>query len=253
MLIWLYPTVINNKPMENSDKQWRLIYKAGAISTIIVLCGIILDMIIGTITGGNVADLPQNAVGRFNQFHENVLLGLYNLDLLNAINQIFMIPSIFALYAIHRETNKPPAAISLILFLIGTTIFIAGNTALTMLDLGHKYFSAETDEQRLLISAAGEAMLTKGSHGNLGVFIGFALPTIANIMMSGVMLNGKVFSRTTSYFGIIGNVLMLTYIILVTFNPAVESLALLFAMPGGILVMIWMIMYTLRLFKQSQA
>lgn len=105
-------------------------------------------MIVGTITGGDVTDLPQMAVGRFNQFQENSLTGLYNLDLLNAINQIFMIPSIFALYAIHRETNKPPASISLILFLIGTTIFVAGNTALTMLDLSHKYFSVETDEQR---------------------------------------------------------------------------------------------------------
>lgn len=57
--------------METSDKPWKVIYKIGAITTIIVLSGIVLDMIVGSITGGNVATLPQTAVERFNQFEEN--------------------------------------------------------------------------------------------------------------------------------------------------------------------------------------
>jgi hypothetical protein len=238
--------------MDNSGKQWKIIFKIGAITTIIVLCGIILDMVVGTITGGNIAELPQTAIERFNQFKENGLLGLYNLDLLNIINQIILIPSIFALYAAHRETNKPSALLSLILFLVGTTIFITSNTALTMLDLSHKYFVAASDEQRTLLAAAGEAMLSKGSHGSLGVFIGFALPTFANVLMSSVMINGKVFCRATSYIGLVGNILMLLYIILVTFFPAVEKMALLFAMPAGLLVMVWMVLFSIKLFKMSK-
>lgn len=238
--------------METSDKQWKFIFRAGAIATIIVLCGIVIDMIVGSITGGNVAELPHTAVERFNQFNENRILGLYNLDLLNIINQIILIPSIFALYGAHRNTNNPPAFLSLILFLVGTTVFVAGNTALTMMDLSHKYFGANSDEQRLLLAAAGEAMLTKGSHGTLGVFIGFTLPTFANLLMSCVMLNGKVFSRSTSYIGIIGNTLMVIYLILVTFVPKVESMALVFAMPAGLLVMTWMILFTMKLFRLSK-
>ena len=235
--------------MDDSGKHWNPIYKIGAITTIIVLCGIVLDMVVGTITGGNITELPQTAIERYNQFKEFLLLGLYNLDLLNIINQIILIPSIFALYAAHRETNKPSALLSLILFLIGTTIFVAGNTALTMLDLSHKYFATESNEQKMLLAAAGEAMLAKGSHGSLGVFIGFALPTFANVLMSCVMLNGKVFSRATSYVGIIGNSLMVVYIIMVTFMPAVEKMALFFAMPAGLLVMTWMIMFTMKLLR----
>lgn len=237
--------------METSDKGWRTIYQVGAITTIIVLAGIILDMVVGIITGGNIAELPQTAIERFNQFKETPMLGLYNLDLLNIINQIILIPSIFALYAVHRETNKPSASLSLILFLVGTTIFVCGNTALTMLDLSHKYFGSGTEDQKLLIAAAGEAMLAKGSHGSLGVFIGFVLPTFANALMSCVMLNGKIFSRATSYIGIIGNSLMVVYIIMVTFMPSVEKMALVFAMPAGLLVMTWMIMFTIKLFKLS--
>lgn len=110
--------------------------------TIIVLCGIILDMVIGSVTGCNVATLPQTAIERFSQFKNNWLLGLYNLDLLNIINQIILIPSIFALYAAHRNVNKLSALLALILFLVGTAVFVTGNTALTMLDLSHKYFGA---------------------------------------------------------------------------------------------------------------
>jgi len=238
--------------MDITSKNWNTIYKIGAITTIIVLAGIILDMIVGSITGGNIAELPQTAVERFSQFRGNTLLGLYNLDLLNIINQIVLIPSIFALFVAHRETNQPSALLSLVLFLVGTTIFVAGNTALTMLDLSHKYFATESNEQRMLLSAAGEAMLAKGAHGSLGVFIGFAMIPFANTLMSCVMLNGNVFSRTISYIGIVGNSLMVIYVVLVTFIPKVEKLALVFAMPAGLLVMVWMIMFTIKLFKLSR-
>ena len=238
--------------MDNAEKGWKNIYKIGGITTIIVLCGIVLDMVIGTITGGNITELPRTAIERFNQFNGNSLLGLYNLDLLNIINQIILIPSILALYAAHRNTNKPFALLSLILFLVGTTIFVTSNTALTMLDLSQKYFAASSEEQSMLLAAAGEAMLAKGSHGSLGVFIGFALPTFANVLMSAVMINGKVFSRVTSYIGLVGNSLMVVYLILVTFIPAVEKMALVFAMPAGLLVMTWMIMFTIKLLKLSK-
>jgi hypothetical protein len=152
--------------MDNSDKQWKTIYRLGAITAIIVLLGIILDMVVGSVTGGDVAALPKTAVDRFNQFKDNQLLGLYNLDLLNTIIQIIFIPSFFALYGVHRKGSNPPALLSLIVFLVGTAIFVTSNTALTMLDLSQKYTNAASDEQRILIAAAGEAMLARGAHGS---------------------------------------------------------------------------------------
>jgi hypothetical protein len=209
-------------------------------------------MVVGSVTGGNITELPQTAIERFNQFKDNWLLGLYNLDLLNTIIQIIFIPSIFALFAAHRKVNNPSAQLTLILFLVGTIIFVTSNTSLTMLDLSHKYFGAKTDEQRLLFAAAGETMLAEGAHGSLNVFIGFALIPLANALMSIVMICGKVFSRITSYIGLVGNSLMVVYIVLVTFVPTVEKLALMFAMPTGLLVMVWMILFTIKLFKLSK-
>ncbi len=236
--------------MNDLDNQWKTIYKIGAITTLIVLCGIVLDMVVGSITGADITALPQTAIDRFHQMKDNPWLGLYNLDLLNMVTQILFIPSMFAVYAAHRNVMQPMALLACVLFLFATTLFVTGNTALTMLDLSHRYFAAGPEEQRMLIAAAGEAMLAKGAHGTRGVFLGFALIPFANALMSAVMLRGKVFSRTTSWFGIIGNSLMVVYVILVTFVPGVETMAMAFAMPAGLLVMGWMGMFTIKLFKK---
>ncbi|MBN2522710.1 MAG: DUF4386 family protein [Bacteroidales bacterium] len=235
--------------MERTGKQFKSVYTIGAIATIIVLCGIVLDIIVGSFTVKDITFLPDGAIERFAQFKSNWLLGLYSLDLLNVINQIILIPSIFAIYIAHKKINEGMALLALILFLVGTTLFVAGNTALSMFDLSKKYFSASSESQMILIAAAGEAMLARGAHGSPGVFIGFTLPTIASVLMSYVMIKGQVFSKANSYIGFIGNLLMLLYLVLVTFFPAIEKHAILIAIPGGLLVMTWMIMYTIRLFK----
>ena len=235
-----------------AETQWRGIYIIGGITTIIGLIGILLDVIFGSVTGGNLSALPQTAVERFTQFQTNPLLGLYNLDLLNIINQIILIPAYFALYAAHRKTNNAYALLALIIFLIGSTIFITTNSALPMLELSRKYASTTTESQKTLFAAAGEAMLARGTHGSLGVFIGFLLPNIAGLVMSFAMLTGKVFSKVTSYLGIAGSALILLYIVLVTFAPNIKDMATAAAMPGGLLSMAWMVMFTIRLFQISR-
>jgi hypothetical protein len=50
--------------------------------------------------------VPQTAVDRFIQFQANPLLGLYNLDPPNVLNQMILIPAYFPLYAIHCKTNS---------------------------------------------------------------------------------------------------------------------------------------------------
>jgi len=236
----------------NNEVQWNSIYILGGIATIVSLIGIVLDVIIGSVTGGNLSALPQTAVDRFAQFQTNPLLGLYNLDLLNIINQMILIPAYFALYAAHRKTNMAYALLALIVFLVGSTIFVTTNTALPMLELSHKYTATTTESQKTLLAAAGEAMLARGTHGSLGVFIGFMLPNIAGLVMSFVMLTGKVFSKVTSYFGIFGSALILLYLVLVTFAPNIKDMATAFAMPGGLLSMAWMVMFTIRLFQISR-
>ncbi|HBS87748.1 MAG: hypothetical protein A2W91_11475 [Bacteroidetes bacterium GWF2_38_335] len=234
--------------MEN-EKQIKSIYMIGAISTIIVLIGIIIDIVIGNITGGNLADLPQTAIGRFEQFNENKFLGLYNLDLLNVITQMILIPAYIALFIAHRNVNFIFSLMALIVFLFGSVIMVSNNVALPMYELSNKYFATSIESQKAFYAAAGESMLAKGAHGSSGIFIGFFIPNIAGLLMSIVMLQGRVFSRINAWIGIIGSVLIMVYVILVNFVPGVETMATAFAMPGGLLLMTWMILFTIKLLK----
>lgn len=241
----------NNEILENesSVKQWKSVYRLGGIMTIIVLIGVLLDVIIGNITGGNLSALPQTAIERFIQFQDNKFLGFYNLDLLNTINQLLLIPAFYALYAAHRKVNKAFGLLALIIFLFGSAILVAHNTALSMLDLSNKYFTTTIESQKLLYAAAGESLLASGAHGSPGIFLGFFIPNIANLIISIVMLNGNIFSKVNSWIGIVGSILIMLYVIAVNFIPGVETMATAVAMPGGILLMIWMILFTIRLFK----
>ena len=45
---------------------------------------------------------------------------------------------------------------------------------------------------------------------------------------------------------------MLVYLVLVTFAPTVKDMAMLFAMPGGLLLLVWMVMLTVRLFQLAK-
>ena len=234
--------------LKQNEPQWKSVYVFGGVAAILSLIAVVADIVIGSSTGGNLSQLPQTAMERFAQFQQNTWLGLYNLDLLNAVNQLISISVYFALYAALRKTNKPYALFGLIIFLLGTTIFVANNTALPMLELSNK-FAAADESQKAMLAAAGEALLVRGEHGSLGVFFSFLLPTLSALVFSFVMLQGNVFSKANAYVGILGNTLMLVYVVLVTFAPTVKDMAMAFAMPGGLLLLAWMVMITLRLFR----
>jgi len=233
---------------ENPEAQWKNIYLLGGITAVLSLLAVIADIVIGSALGSDLTVMPQTAVERFAQFQQNPWLGLYNLDFLNTVNQLISIPVYVALYAAHRKSNQPFGLLALIVFLIGTTIFAANNVALPMFALSQKY-AAAPEAQRALLACAGEALLARGEHGGLGVFFSFSLPTLAAFIFSLAMLQGKIFSKTNACIGIAGNIFMLAYVILVTFAPAVKQMAMAFAMPGGLLLIAWMVMFTIRLFR----
>lgn len=234
------------------ETQWKSIYRLGAVTAIIGLVGITVDVVIGILTGGDLSALPQTAVERFAEFSGNPMLGMYHLDLLNAMVQLILIPAFFALYAAHRHTEQAFGLLALIVFLVGSVLLVANNSALPMLELNNRFLGAVDDSQKALYAAAGEAMLATGAHGSPGIFFGFFIPNLANLMISMVMFRGGIFTKTNSWLGIIGSCLMMIYVVMVNFGTAAETMATAFAMPGGILLMVWMIMYTNKLLKLSR-
>jgi hypothetical protein len=231
------------------EKQWKGVYTWGGVATFIVLALLLLDIAISNILGGDISRIPATAAGRLRQLAENGMLGLYNHDFLNLIVQIVLLPAYWALYAALRKANRAWAGLALVFFVIGTTVFVAGNAALPMFDLSGKYAAAVNEADRALISAAGEALLARGAHGSSGAFLAFFLPTFAGLIMSFAMTAEKTFSRATSRLGIAGNALLLVYFVMVTFVAGADKFAVALAMPGGLLTMAWMVLFALRLFR----
>jgi hypothetical protein len=150
-----------------------------------------------------------------------------HFDMLNVLITAAMIPVFFALFVVHREIKPASSSMALILFLVAATVFIATNTALSMLQLSGKNYSSKSEAQRIIYAAAGKALLVRGEHGTPGVFIGFFLITFANLYISFVILNARILNKLVGYLGIIGSFSLLIYIFLVTFIPNIKSIALL--------------------------
>lgn len=231
------------------DDQWRDVYTIGGIAALIALVGTLTDIAITMIPGWDVSSVPHTTLAWFTQFQTNPLLGLRNLDLLNMIIAIIQIPMFLALYGAHRRTSQDYASLALIVVLIGAVVFITNNAALPMLALSQQYADASIDTQRLTIEAAGMALLARGAHGSLGVFMGFFLSSLGTLLMGLAMLKGDVFARSTAWVGLVGITLLMVYIIGSTFisDPGVTMMAI--ALPGGVLMMVWNAMVARELFR----
>lgn len=233
------------------DASWEKMYLIGGVMSLLALLGTLIDISLTMVPGWEITTVPATILGWFTQFQEQPILGLRNLDLLNAFILFIQIPMFLALYGVHRKTNQAFAALTLIIFLLGTFLFISNNAALPMLGLSKQYFLASTESQKLSIEGASLALLAKGEHGSMGAFLGFFLSSIGTFMISFVMLQGKIFSRGAAWTGISGITLLILYTVGNTFMPNAGENTLILAMPGGILMIVWNVIVAKKLFQLS--
>jgi len=218
-----------------AESGWKGLCKLGGITALIVAVGPLAEVLIGFLPG--VARLTQRTVtviDWFTLFQNHWFLGLRNLGLLNLIGAALLAPTIFAIYSALRRDNEAFGAFGTILFFLGIAVYIASNRAFSMLSLSGQYASATTDAQRSLLAAAGQAMLAEGQ-----TRAGIPLIEFASLVISVVMLRGKAFSKATAYAGILGNVLLIVFEIILASVPAFLNVGLVIAGGGGLAIMTW--------------
>lgn len=232
------------------DSSWKSLYKLGAAAALISVLLVLLDIFVSILLpGGEVEPGARSATDWFALFQDNTYYGLRDLGLLNILNIILGIPLLLALYAAHRRVNRAYAALAVALFLFGGAIYVSNNAAIPVFVLSGEYAAATTDAQRSALVAAGEAMLARGADFTPGSLVGFLLPSVAQITISFVMLRGGVFGKPTAYIGLLGFTLLLVFTIWTTFVPEALGMAMLIALPGGLLVMAWNVLVARRLFQ----
>jgi len=220
----------------------------GGVMGFVGVLGALSDIGLSSVLGGaDISALPRDAVGRFASFHADPLVGLYQLDLLNVCMALVSLPFFLALGLAHRRSRPAFALFAVTMTAVGTTVFVAGNAALPMLGLAGKYYAAADGPGRQVIAAAGEALLSRGAHGSPGAFPGFILSSISSLVFSILMRGGGVFGRGVGLLGIAGSSILILYLIVVTFMPGTEHVAMYIAMVGGLATMAWLVTASIRL------
>jgi len=224
-------------------------FVAAAAAGFVSVAGGIFDIYIGTAIGG-LGEIPEDAVGRFAQFARNPWLGLYCLDLLNCVTTFLLLFPTLAICLIHRTKFPAFSVCTLVAASIGTALFVGGNSALAMLALSRTYETAD-EVRRLLLAAAGEALIARGEHGGPAVFPAFMLCSASSLLAAVLQLKGGTFGRACAVWGIVGNVLLMVYLVLVSFVPGLKNFTIAIAAPGGIAALVWTVLTSVALVRFS--
>jgi hypothetical protein len=243
-------TINQNTDSGTLESNWKNLYRIGGVAALSTVLVGLVEIGITFLPGGNTP--AETIFDWFTLFQNNSFMGLRNLGLLNILFTALGIPTFFALYGVHRKTDQTLAALAMIVSFVGAAVFYATNRAFAMLDLSQQYALATTEAQKVILAAAGQAMLSVGQSHTPGTFMAFFLSEFAGILMSIVMLRGRLFSQTNAYAGIFGFGFLLIFEVITSFVPPLQSVAMILAMLGGILSMVWDILLARRLFQLAK-
>ena len=243
-------TTINTMFNRTTGISWRWIYKLGAVAALTAMAANLVDIMLGFGGTEMVTYGTKSAVEWFGVYQESWFRGIYGLGILNIVYMVAMLPVYFALFGAHFERQALAAAITTILFITAISIYVSNNAAIPMMVLSDKHALANTDLQRSVLTAAGEAALSRGEDFTPGSFIGIFLSGVAAICISLVMLRGGIFGKVNAWIGIVGFSFLSVFTIIATFVPALYQLAFYFlASIGGILALSWFTLTSRRLFQ----
>lgn len=234
---------------DDGSPGWASMYMVAGIAALLTLLVVLLDIAATFVPGGGVSSEHVDAAERFAELESHPLLGLRNLGLLNVITMLLGAPVMLVLYHAHRRTHQAYAALAAFLFLMGAAVYIAKNPALSMLDLSRQYTAAGSDADTSRLTAAGSALLAHGEDFTPGAFVGFLLPSASGIVMSIVLLRGRIFSKATGWAGLLSSSLLLIFVIAATFAPAALPLVTIAAAAGGLLLLAYHLLLARRLFQ----
>ncbi len=223
--------------MNDPDSRWNWLYKIGGAAAFLTAVFLPIQIIVFLVNPP-----PESVTGWFALFHSSPLVGLLDLDLLLVADQVLSMLVFLALYVALRRANPSFMAIGLTLGLASTVLFIAANPAFAMLSLSGQFATASTDAQKTVLLAAGQALIGtwQGSAFQVSYFIG----SVVCILISIVMLQSRLFSKASAYFGILGNTIALgLYVPVIGVYISVFSVVFLW---------VWYILLGLRLFSLAK-
>jgi hypothetical protein len=236
--------------MKTTGQQWKLFYKIAAISAFLALFTMLTEIFLTALPDGARVEHGINEL--FNMYSRNWFMAMRYMGLINIIATSLMVPVFFALYCLHREKMQVFATFSLILSMLGYAVFIADNVSFPFLTLTEKYALAATDIERNQLIAAGEALFAKGASHTPGTFPGFFIGQIAGIFFSIIILKAGVMKKAVGIIGLLAFCFLLIFEVISSFVASLYNEAMIFAIIGGPLALVWYAMIGMGLLKHSK-
>ena len=236
----------------DAEVSWRRTYVLGAAVAIVAIGGTLFDIVLTMLPGWGTASVPATMAAWFAQFAQNPWLGVRNLDLLNITVSAITLPMFVAIFGAQRRTNPGLSLVALVFAAAGAVLFAANNAALPMLELSRRYATAASPADRAALLSAGQALLSRGAHGSYGAFLGFFVSEVGTLLASASMLRGRVFSPATAWIGVVGTTILTAYTVGITVMPRSSMLVMAAAMPGGLLMVAWIVMVARRLLRLAR-
>jgi len=247
---------MNKSGAEIADATGNGLCKTGGLAALV--CALMYLITLGIyIPAYRTGPPPGTVLEWFTLFQANPLTGLFFLGLADIVIMILWGPMSLALYAALKPSNKTWSLIATTFVFVGMAVYLATNTAFSMLSLSHQYAAATTEAEKSTVLAAGQAMLAV-SEGTGGQYAGMPLAWLAGLIFSVVMLRSKAFSKATAWVGILGLGLLLASIPFAgytTTGPTTAVVSAIIAVTyigGGLLSLAWYILIGLGLLKLGQ-
>jgi hypothetical protein len=247
---------MNKNGLENSKIKGDSLFRIGGIAALACAVMYVITLMI-YLPAYRAGSPPATVLEWLTLLQANPLTGLFFLGLADIIIMILWGPMTLALYAALKNSHYAWARIGTAFIFVGMAVYLATNTAFSMLSLSHEYTLATTEAQKAAIQAAGQAMLAI-SQGTGGQYVGMPLAWLAGLILSFVMLRGKVFSKGNAWVGILGMGLLIAsipfagYTSTGTPTAVVNAIVAVTYTGGGLLSLAWYILTGLKLLKLAR-
>ena len=181
------------------ELRWQNLYRIAAIAAFISV-GLFLFQLLAFF----LWPPPSTVLGLFTLLQTRPFVGLVSLDFVIIVDEVLAIPICLAFYLCLHRTQESLVLLATALSGASISCFLVGTPSLTMLNLSQKYAVAATSAERDAILAAGQSALATW----LGTpcQVGYVLGTLGMLLVSIVMLQSPIFSKTAGYLGIAASI-----------------------------------------------
>ncbi|MBN2613048.1 MAG: hypothetical protein JXB00_15950 [Bacteroidales bacterium] len=229
------------------EKQWSVFYKIGAICALLAFLFMVAEIMLTALPDGTIAEF--NTLQVFELYNTNRFMAMRNMGLINIFATTLALPVYFALYGLHRDKQKVAAAFALLLCVVSYAIFMADNAVFPFIHLADKYLNTSSADEKAILLAAGEALFAKGASHTPGTFPGFFLGQIAGIIVSIVIIKGKILKKSAGITGLIAFTFLLLFEILSSFFGITSRGVYFIVGVGGIFALAWYLFIAAGLFR----